>query len=190
MSFRHLLLMTLNGSCGPSGLSSASCKSASTASTDQTKNVETKLPEDDCFLYSPLNLCEEAGVDNDLGCIVDLLGLTRIPETAEEQQEFLAAHIAPGKELLDSFNSTDQFALERNLKPDQEKQEVLELSSLEDLKLHLGEVGIAIEDIKDYFADPIPVFAGLLAKVGLTSRLWYQHAVNPRTVFNSVLSQL
>ena len=176
-----------NFSDSPKGYSSDSCK---TASTDQAKDVETKLPEDDCFLYSPLNLCEAAGVDKDLGYIVDLLGLTRFPETAEEKQEFLEAHIAQGKELLDSFNSTDQFQLEINLKPDQEKQKVLELSSLEDLKSHLGEVGIDIEVIKDSFTDPIPVFAGLLAKLGLTSRLWYQHAVNPRTVFNSVLSQL
>ena len=170
-------------SAGPSEFFSAS-------TADKAKGLQNNFSSDEIFweIY-PVSCAEESEINN-LFALPNELLLTRGTETEEERQEFIGAHIDIGLELMESFNSSDHLLFERVIDQDPKDLEVFKKSFHCDLLSHLDELGIEVDDIKELFIEPVPVFAGLLATLGLSSRLWYKHAVNPRSVFNYVLSQL
>ena len=172
------------------GFSACPSNFYSAETADQANGLETNLSSEEIFLELFPASCAEGIEINNLFALPNELLLTRGTETEEERQEFIGAHIDIGLELMESFNSSDHLLFEKVIDQDPKDLEVLEKSFHHDLLSHLDELGIEVDDIKELFIEPVPVFAGLLVTLGLSSRLWYRHGVNPKFVFNSVISQL
>ena len=137
-----------------------------------------------------LTAAADPKADINLDLLLLPLSIVEVPQSEEEKLDFLLGREYMGHGLLRYFIGEDHKALTEAIQPDLFTQEDLQKTMLSDVLARLEEANIKLIDMAELCTDRAAIIAGLLVEVGLSSKTWQYHAVNPEAIFDYVFNIL